>query len=66
MSEENNPTLSLTEDTKKRNTILIVVLVVIAIIFLGCCCVGVGLWVLWENGDEWFGRYLSYLLPLLV
>lgn len=49
---------------KKDNTLWIVIAVVLVV--LCCCClvVGGGIWLLWTNGDEWFGLayQLSYLL----
>jgi hypothetical protein len=49
---------------KKRNMTLIIIVVVL--IVLCCCCSTGGLssWLLWENGDEWFG--ITSLLTLLA
>jgi hypothetical protein len=49
---------------KKDNTLWIIIAVVLVV--LCCCCllVGYGGWLLWTNGDEWFGlaSQLGYLL----
>jgi hypothetical protein len=50
---------------KKDNTLWIIIAVVVVV--LCCCClvVGGGAWLLWTNGDEWFGL-VSELGSLLV
>jgi hypothetical protein len=49
----------------RRNTIIVVVVVVI---LLCCCCpaISYGLYYLWSNGDQLFGRYLGLALPTLL
>jgi len=44
-----------------------VIIVVVIILLLCCCCAAIALAIaLWNNGDQWFGRYLSLAVPTLL
>jgi hypothetical protein len=52
------------EEPKKNNTVLIIVIVLVALL-LCCCCIVVAGWLLYTNGDQWFGL-TSQLFNLLA
>jgi hypothetical protein len=67
MTDDMGTPLPPVAEPKKRNTVAIIIVIILAVILLCCCCLAASAWLLWNNGDQWFGPYLvGYLVPLLV
>lgn len=65
MTDDFGTPITPLEPPKKKNTTLIIVIVILVVLLICCCLVAVLGKVLWDNGDEWFGSYLGYVIPLL-
>ena len=67
MTDDNGTHLPPVAEPKKRNNTAIIIVVILAVLILCCCCIAVSIWLLWVNGDQWFGSYLmGYLTSLLI
>jgi hypothetical protein len=57
------PVTPMPEEPKKNNTGIIIAVVVV--VLLCCCCIGaIGLYWLWNNGDQLFGTAMNLAATL--
>lgn len=62
MSDETGTPTTPAPELKKRDPTLLILLIILVLIIVCCVCVAAGAWILWENGDEWFGPLISDLI----
>lgn len=59
----NMGTPSLAEEPKKKNS-KVIIAIAVAVVLCLCCVVGLGVWWLWNNGDQLLG--LGSLLTQVI